>query len=142
MQEPKNSRRRGRIMRKRTHCDPVQLSDNPRVLVVDDEPHVLNGLKRILGRRFAVETASSAEQAIERLMSESYHAVITDYDMPGEDGIWLLQCVSEQAPQTKRVLHSGADPEPLMTHVKSGVVQRFVPKPASNRDLVNSIKAG
>ena len=142
MQTPQKSRRRGRIMRKRSHCDPVQLSDHPRVLVVDDEPHVLNGLRRILGRRFSVETASSAEQAVEHLMRENYHAVITDYDMPGADGIWLLQCVSEQAPETKRVLHSGADPEPLMTHVESGVVQSFIPKPASNKELVNSIKAG
>ena len=133
------TRRQGSVSRNTRHCENVQISHSPKILVVDDEPSILKGLRRLLGRRFQVETASSAEQAIDLVTSNSYHAVITDYDMPGHNGIWLLEAISEKAPQTRRVLHTGTNPDGLENHLESGIIQTYVPKPASKGELVEFI---
>jgi len=64
-----------------------------RVLYVDDEPAMLD-LTRIflekVSEDFMVETASSGEEAIEKLTEEKYDVIVSDYKMPGMDGIQLL----------------------------------------------------
>ena len=62
----------------------------PRLLLVDDDPAVLRGLSRMLLDQWNVTTAHSAAQAALLIDAFRYQAVITDYDMPGHDGLWLL----------------------------------------------------
>jgi len=110
-----------------------------RILVVDDEPAVLNAVRRILldaVRRTSrtgcsVDVAATAEEALAFVMVHRYDAVITDYEMPGRNGIWLLEKVKERFPETFRVLHSGSNPSELGAHIARDVVQRLLPKPAS-----------
>ena len=109
-----------------------------RVLVVDDDPAVLKAVQRVLldavrvssHTACSVDTAETAEDALAFAMVHRYHAVITDYEMPGRNGIWLLEMVQERFPETFRVLHSGSNPSELGAHIVRGVVQRFIPKPA------------
>ena len=62
-----------------------------RVLCVDDEPRVLEGLERILGESFEVVTASSGAEGLERLAAFPDIAVVTsDMRMPGRDGATFL----------------------------------------------------
>ena len=109
---------------------PGVLGPRERVLVVDDEPAVLRGLIRNLKDRYAVDTADSAEHALLLLAAAEYRAVVTDYDLPGQDGIWLLEFVERRYPRVRRVLHSGSDPVEVDGYVKRGVVQTFLQKPA------------
>ena len=114
-----------------------------RVLVVDDEPAALKAVRRVLldAARLSsmigcsVDIAETAEDALAFAMVHRYHAVITDYEMPGRNGIWLLEKFKEQCPDTFRVLHSGSHPSGLGAHIACGVVQRFLPKPASTGAL-------
>jgi CheY-like chemotaxis protein len=101
-----------------------------RILVVDDEPVVLNAVRRSLRIGCAVDVAANAEDGLALAMVHKYHAVVTDFDMPGRNGIWLLEQLRERFPETLRVLHSGSDPADVGAHVARGVVQRFIPKPA------------
>ena len=65
------------------------------VLCVDDEPAFLELVKLFLERTgdFTVDTADSAPAALEKLTKKSYDAIVSDYQMPGMDGIELLQRV-------------------------------------------------
>lgn len=110
-----------------------------RVLLVDDEPMVLRALVHLLKEVWTVDTADSAEHALLLMASRPYDAVLTDYDMDGRDGVWLLEQIKRRYPTVRRVLHSGSDPNDLDTHLRSGLVQRFVKKPASASQLIASL---
>ena len=64
-----------------------------RVLHVDDEPSLLRIAKQCLEMQgsFRVDTASSVEEASEKLKKETYDAVVSDYKMPGKDGLEFLK---------------------------------------------------
>jgi len=110
-----------------------------RVLLVDDEPVVLRALVRLLREWCTVDTADSAEHALLLMASRPYDVVLTDYEMDGRSGVWLLEQVKERYPRVRRVLHSGSDPAEIESHLRSGVVQRYVQKPASANQLIASI---
>jgi len=110
-----------------------------RVLLVDDEPVVLRALVRLLKEAWTVDTADSAEHALLLMASRPYDVVVTDYEMEGRDGVWLLRQIEKQYPKVRRVLHSGSDPADIENHVRSGLVQRFVQKPASANQLIASL---
>ncbi len=62
-------------------------ADRPRVLLVDDEAAVLDGLRRQLRGRAEVATATSGAQALTLLAADpAYATVISDMRMPGMDG--------------------------------------------------------
>jgi CheY-like chemotaxis protein len=64
-----------------------------RVLHVDDEPSFLKTSKRCLEMEgpFQVTTASSAEEAMERIGKETFDIIVSDYDMPDKDGLEFLR---------------------------------------------------
>jgi CheY-like chemotaxis protein len=114
------------------------LAGTRRILVVDDEPAVLSAIRRALldaarptsRNGCSVDVAATAEDALALAMVHRYDAVITDNEMPGRSGVWLLEKMKERFPGTFRVLHSGSNVNELEAQVVRGVVQRFIPKPA------------
>lgn len=81
-----------------------------RVMFVDDEGHVLNGITRMLDCadvEWDVETASSGVGALELLEVEPVDVLISDMQMPGMDGAQLLGEVSRLYPDTVRIVLSG-----------------------------------
>lgn len=112
--------------------------DNPRkkVLVVDDEREVCRILCRTLSPCCDdVISAHSAEEASD-LISGDLAAVLTDYDMPGKNGLWLLEQVRERHPGIFRAMISGRPPRDLPRHLDSGLVQDFTMKPDRPRGLM------
>jgi len=79
-----------------------------KVLIVDDEPHVTEGLKRVLRKEpYEILTASSANQALSILDREAIDVVISDDKMPGMSGSELLSIVSLDYPDTIRIMLTG-----------------------------------
>ncbi len=68
-----------------------------------------------------------------------FDAVVTDYDMPGENGVWLLERVQQGCPRTKRILVSGSDPAELKAHLSTSAVEFFFPKPADKNAILSSL---
>ncbi|MGC4086448.1 MAG: response regulator [Polyangiaceae bacterium] len=104
----------------------------PRILCVDDEPRVLEGLERTLFDHFEVMTLSKPEQALELLErgDESFAVVVSDMRMPGIDGATLLAHARRLAPDTTRVLLTGhADMEAAVAAINQGHIYRFLCKP-------------
>ena len=75
-----------------------------KVLCVDDEPRVLEGLLLHLRRRYDVQVATSGGAGLEVLRRESTTAVvISDMRMPGMDGAWFLNQSRQVAPDAVRI---------------------------------------
>jgi CheY-like chemotaxis protein len=83
-------------------CGPMQTVTTPfstTVLVVDDEPVVLDLFKRVLGNRgMTVRTAKNAEEAFALIEHEGFGCVLADKNLPGLDGIELVRRVRQVQP--------------------------------------------
>ena len=79
-----------------------------RILVVDDEAHVLLTLQAILQEDgYRVDVASDGNQAIEALRVSHYDLVLTDLKMPGVDGLSVLAEVQKSSPTTVTIMMTG-----------------------------------
>ncbi|MCY0966265.1 HD domain-containing phosphohydrolase [Parathalassolituus penaei] len=107
-----------------------------RILLVDDEPAVLQALKRLLYRQYQVETASSGHDALAKLSEEPFDLIISDMRMPGMSGADLLAICFERWPDMTRVLITGySDLESAVKAVNDGNIFRYVNKPWNNEQL-------
>jgi HD-like signal output (HDOD) protein len=102
-----------------------------RILFVDDEPSVLQGLQRMLrGQRqeWEMEFAPNGEAALRLLEQHPVDVVVSDMRMPGMDGAKLLSEVTRRYPQTVRIILSGqTDKEAILRSV--GPAHQFLAKP-------------
>ena len=73
-----------------------------RVLVVDDNEATLTLLTALLQREFGIDIAHDGLEAIEKLRTNRYAAVLLDVRMPGADGFTVLDHVKQSAPETLR----------------------------------------
>lgn len=115
----------------------------PRVLCVDDEPRVVEGLAVHLRRGYEVLTALGGEEALERLRSAGPVAVIvSDMRMPGMDGATLLATVRKLYPDTTRILLTGEPGrDAVVSAVNKGQIFRFLTKPCPAEELTACIDA-
>lgn len=112
-----------------------------RVLLVDDEPRVLAGLRRRLSDRFHVLTSESAAGAI-RLLEDGngIGAVLADMRMPDRDGADLLGEAARRWPEIRRLMLTGnTDQDTAIAAVNSGRVFRFFRKPCDADRLAEAL---
>jgi response regulator RpfG family c-di-GMP phosphodiesterase len=118
----------------------IESAGRARLLCVDDEPHVLDGLQRSLRGRYDVTTVVGGRAAIERLQSESFGVVMTDMRMPEVDGVDVLKAARDRCPDTTRVLLTGqADLTSAVAAVNDGHVFRFLIKPCPPEQLRSAL---
>lgn len=103
-------------------------ADRARVLLVDDDPTIARALGRLLAVRFEVRTCDGATAALEALGQHRVDVMVSDYDMPGHTGAWLLREVARRSPTTGRVLVSSGDVPGIELLLEEGVVHAFVTK--------------
>lgn len=116
----------------------------PRVLCVDDEPYVLEGLRDILCRRFDVRVATSGVDALDLLRSEpdAFAVVISDMRMPQMAGAEFLRAARTVAPDATRMLLTGhADLEAAIRAVNGARLFRFLTKPCDASELISACAA-
>jgi|SRR5450631_3908972 two-component system probable response regulator PhcQ len=112
------------------------------ILLVDDEGHVTDALKRALRREpYEFLTATCGAAALELLERIEVHVVISDEQMPGMSGSELLSIVRKQHPNTIRIILSGqANLEAAVRAINEGEVYRFFLKPCNPADLMVTVK--
>jgi len=115
----------------------------PRVLCVDDEPNVLEGLALHLRRRYDVSTAVSGSDALKLIASgPPFCVVMSDMRMPGMDGAEFLSRVREAAPEATRLLLTGqAEMKSAIAAINQGQIFRFLTKPCPPVDLLAAFEA-
>jgi DNA-binding NtrC family response regulator len=79
-----------------------------KILIVDDEPNVLEGLQRVLRKEFSVVAAIGGEAGLKAVAEQGPFAVIvSDMRMPGMDGTQFLRTVLERTPDSVRLALTG-----------------------------------
>lgn len=115
-----------------------------KILFVDDEVNVLQGLKRRFRNKFALDTALSGEDGLNMLRSNGpYAVVVSDMQMPGMSGLEFLIKVKAQDLNTIRIMLTGnADQRTASDAVNEGEIFRFLSKPCSHESLSTALIAG
>jgi YesN/AraC family two-component response regulator len=116
-----------------------------KILLLDDEEHVLSALKRVLrsgfGANLQVETTVDPEVALARFKEVSFDVVISDYRMPLMTGTEFLGLVRSIQPHAVRmILSATSDFETLMHAVNDVEVFRYMVKPWTEKDLIEQVR--
>ncbi len=114
------------------------------ILVVDDDKDLrellvtlIGGTKKINAK---VVSASSGEEALERLESENYDLILVDQRMGGISGTELLSTVAEEHPETVRILITGySDVTTAKDAINKAKVHHYLEKPCDNEEIISTI---
>ncbi len=117
---------------------------NRRVLLVDDQVAFLEGVRQLLSPRFEVVLAHSGAEALARCQELGpFAVVVSDYAMPGMNGVELFGELSERWPDTARILLTGcADLGLALEAMDRGAIFRFLTKPPLPARLLEAVSAG
>jgi CheY-like chemotaxis protein len=114
----------------------------PAVLLVEDEPLLLESLVRELQGTCRITTATSAAEADLRLAARRYDVIVCDHMLPGEQGLDFLGRTLELMPSTKRILMTGyTSPEFISRSVAIAGLSACLVKPVRASDIAAAIKA-
>lgn len=116
----------------------------PRILIVEDEPNIVESLRFILERAgFAVEIVSNGNAVLKRLRGRHFAAVILDVMLPGMNGFDVLGAIradSELATLPVVVLTAKGQANDRRTAEAQGA-SAFITKPFSNDEVVERVRA-
>lgn len=113
-----------------------------RVLIVDDDPALLQALPEALRLRMngvTVDVADSAAFALEQIDARDYDAIVTDIKMPGMDGLALLAEIRTRRPDTPTLMITGHGEHDLVAHSLRGGAYDFIEEPIDRDYLVASL---
>lgn len=115
------------------------------VLIVDDDPDVLESYARLIQhavRGVIVRTAPNAQRALELLASETFALIVSDYRMPGMNGIDFLSEAHRLQPDAVRILVSAYPDQELEVRAYKEVGPNFLSKSADPSVLIRRINVG
>ncbi|MCC6954806.1 MAG: response regulator [Deltaproteobacteria bacterium] len=115
----------------------------PQVLLVDDDPLLLESLKRSLRKEpYNILCATSGEQAMSVLATQQIDLIVSDEKMPGMRGHELLTLVREQYPNTMRIMLSGQPSLDIAVRaINAGEIFRLFVKPCKEVEVALGIRA-
>ncbi|MFO7736591.1 MAG: response regulator [bacterium] len=108
-----------------------------KILLIDDEPKVLSGYRRILGMYYDLVTEEDPVAAIQLMKKDSsFSVIISDFRMPKADGNRVLSMARDICPDAVRIMLTGnADLNVAIDAVNNGNIYRFLQKPCSTKLL-------
>lgn len=112
-----------------------------RVLVVDDEKTIREGMRRILeGEGYTVRTSASGQAAAERIREENFDVVITDLKMPGMDGIEVLKTIKILQPDVPVLIITGySTVETAVETMRQGAFD-YIAKPFTSELIIGKVR--
>jgi PAS domain S-box-containing protein len=101
-----------------------------KILYVDDEPVLLDACRRFLERTglFLVETALNGEEALQKIHTVPYDAIISDYQMADIDGLTLLKIIRDEIPDLPFLIFTGKGREEVVIEAFEHGVDFYVQK--------------
>jgi two-component system response regulator HupR/HoxA len=117
------------------------MENKPRILIVDDEPGIVESLALTFEEDYEVLSATEPEKAIELMKQNDVAVVLADQRMPRITGVEVLRFARELRPDAVRIVLSGyTDIEDLITAINAGEVWRYLTKPWEPADLKITVK--
>src|SRR5437588_11806317 len=113
------------------------------VLIVDDDPALLQALPQTLYLRIPgvkVDTCDSALEALKRIQEHDYDTIVSDIKMPGMDGLALLAKIQELRPETPTLLITGHGEHDLAILALRGGAYDFIQKPIDREYVVAALQ--
>jgi CheY-like chemotaxis protein len=99
------------------------------ILVVDDNNVCRIVVSKMLSRLgYEVSSADSGENGLSIFLKNQFDIVLSDYEMPGMDGVAFAGCVKQNSPRTRVVIMTGAGKETVFSR-KSTAVDKVISKP-------------
>lgn len=126
-----------------TQFAPSETSTRPRVLVVDDEPELIEVVQKVIERRFDCDVISAADLREARLAIEeqAVDLLVTDMRLPDGDGLSLLSALHEARPTASAIVITGLPSlDNAINAMRQGAYD-FIPKPFTNQQLMDRIAA-
>jgi len=118
-----------------------QLTDPTQILVVDDDDAVREAIAALLQEEgYTCERASGAQTALDSLRAAEHPLVISDMRMPVHDGMWLLDRIKEEHPDTAVIMLTAfGDTEAAVECLRKGAVD-YLLKPPRGTSLVRAVE--
>lgn len=115
-----------------------------KILFVDDDVNILQAYKRQLRRQFDLHIAEGPEAGLKMVSGDdTFAVVISDFSMPGMNGVEFLSEVKKRSPDSVRIMLTGfANATNAINAVNEGNIFRFLSKPCSPEQLAVSLHAG
>jgi len=114
-----------------------------RLMIVDDEAHILSALRRSMSRGtgWEIETFSSGKEALKRAQQAEFDLFLSDYRMPEMNGVEFLVQAKALQPEAMRLILSGyTDLDSLLGAINEAEIYRFISKPWQDYDLRSIIE--
>jgi CheY-like chemotaxis protein len=109
-------------------------------LVVDDNEFLRIVVSKMLSRLgYEVSSADSGESGLRIFLKNRFDIVLSDYEMPGMDGVAFACCIKKSSPRTRVVIMTGAGTETIFSR-KSTAVDEVISKPFSLAEVDQTIQ--
>jgi DNA-binding NarL/FixJ family response regulator len=115
-----------------------------RILIADDHPIVLNGLRTVLNAQADLEVVAEAtdgEEAVARALADDIHLAILDISMPRKTGLQAARDITHRKPEIRVLMLSMHDNEQYLFEAIRAGASGYVLKSAVDRDLVEACRA-
>lgn len=113
------------------------------IQIVDDEPPILSALQRALRPLgCSIHAFSDVQEALQALTSHEYAVIVSDYKMPGLDGITYLRFARQRQPEALRMILSGhGDRDSMIQAINSAEIYRFLSKPWEDYEIEAALRS-
>ena len=127
-----------------THMATIERSEEIRVVLADDHPLILEGIRALIANEPGIQIvaeATNGEDAVEAIRTERPDVAVLDVRMPGIDGVEVTRRVARDHPETRViVLSAQADAETAVAALRAGAIG-FLPKEAFGETLLDGIRS-
>lgn len=123
------------------------LPPSPLVWVVDDDPLVTTSVEALLSIEtdYRIQTFNAPQDALAQIESDGLEPdiIVSDFLMPGMDGIQFLSAAKKKLPQATLILLTGyADKENAIAAINEAGIYKYLEKPWDNQDLLQTLQQG
>jgi DNA-binding NarL/FixJ family response regulator len=115
-----------------------------KIFLTDDHAVLLGGLIKILSTEDDIEvvgSAGSVRETLDAFTQKNIDLLITDYNLPDNDGLFLVRRVKQKYPKTKIIVLSMHDEEHLIKEILKEGIDGYILKKDSHEELINAVRA-
>ena len=120
--------------------DPFMNLKNMKTLLVDDDELIRDSLSiAFKNKGCLLQTAETAEDGLQALKEESFDIIVSDFKLPGIDGIEFLKLATAYHPNSVKILITAYGDMDVVSEALDAGAQDFIEKPFSIRTLIDSL---